>query len=666
MKKKQIFLLSVFVSSLSLLCACSSDPIPEEPVDETPDGYVDVLPENNEGNILQAFSWTFKQITENIPAIVDAGFKVVQTSPVQQPKNGGSSWWAFYQPLSFSIADNSSLGTKDDLKELCEVAEQHGVAVICDIVFNHLANISDQDLEADGTPKVSPAVEEYEPEIYQHRNDSGATATFHHNPHASGSGAVTQVYSYGHLPDLNTANPVVQGRCLDLLKECIDVGVDGFRFDAAKHIETPNDPQYASDFWPNTLGEAKKYYTEKTGKELIAYGEILNDVDGGRSISDYTQFMKVTDNTYISDIYASIISKKYEKTLNASYGKNTSPENLVTWAESHDTYVDTSSHIGDTKLGKEWAVISSRKNTVSMFLARPDANASVGKVNSYYFENIGVAAINRFHNRFIHHDEKQSLIEDIYINERFNTNDAEVGAMLVNLSSNPGEREITFEHLGTAVYYDQITGEAITVRDNKAKITFPQNGLVILTKSKNLARPYLDISNRGGVFASSTSVNVSVFNNTEAYYTINGGEQVAINNSATISIGNKVDENNFVKVKIVVKNSQFSIERTFIYQKINLIPGYFNVVNLKPSYFDDYEIYIWHWSKGKDGTWAKNYSFEDGIMLVDFTDLDSTSFLFATFPKGYTVTIPNVWDKNFIKQSADINISDNYYDASNF
>ena len=74
-----------------------------------------------------------------------------------------------------------------------------------------------------------------------------------------------------------------------MLKECIDVGIDGFRFDAAKHIETPRDPDYPSDFWPNVLGPAKSYYQSKTGQELFVYGEILNSVDGGRQISYYTE-----------------------------------------------------------------------------------------------------------------------------------------------------------------------------------------------------------------------------------------------------------------------------------------------------------------------------------------------------------------------------------------
>ena len=666
MNKKRFVFSSIFAALLMALSACKVTPEPEpEPLDEDPDGYVDVLPENNDGNILQAFCWTFNQIKENIPAIAEAGFKVVQTSPVQQPKNGGSTWWAFYQPLSFSIADNSALGTKEDLRELCETAEEYGVSVICDIVFNHLANINDNEKEADGTPKVSPAVAAYEPYIYEHRNDNGSSATFHHNPHASGSGAVTQVYAYGGLPDLNTANPYVQERALALLKECIDVGVDGFRFDAAKHIETPNDPQYASDFWPNTLGVAKEYYTEKTGKELIAYGEVLNDAEGGRSNSDYTQFMKITDNTYISGIYSALIGKNYQRAIDASYGKTTAPGNLVTWAESHDTYVDSSSHIGDTKIGKEWAIISSRKDTVSMFLARSDANANVGKVESYYFENIAVGAINRFHNRFIHYEENPHLETDIYVNERYQDNKTS-GAILVNLSTDPGEREINFSHLGTGVYYDQITGEKVEVRNNKAKVTFSTNGLVILTKSKNAARVYVEVNTRGGTFAESTSMKITPHNASEAYYTINGGEHIAITEQVTISLGNDVDENNQVTVVVHASNDQFTVERTYVFTKVELVPGYFNILNLKPSYFEDYEVYYWHWKKGVDGTWSKNYIVQDGVMLIDFSGVDSTAFLFATFPKGYTITVINAWDENYIKQSADINISDNYYDASNF
>ena len=235
------------------------------------DTYVDALPENAaDGLTLHAFNWTYREIETNLEAIRDAGFKNVLTMPVQQPKGGGSAWWAFYQPLSFSIGDSSALGTKEELASLCAKAEEYGICILADIVVNHMATTDDEGKEPDGTPTVSPAVEAYEPRIYANRNEDtdGTGLTFHHNKNAAGSGSETQYYAYGNLPDLNTANPYVQERVLALLEECIDAGIDGFRFDAAKHVETSADPDYPSDFWENTLEEAKKYYQNKTGKNL--------------------------------------------------------------------------------------------------------------------------------------------------------------------------------------------------------------------------------------------------------------------------------------------------------------------------------------------------------------------------------------------------------------
>ncbi|MBO4538189.1 MAG: hypothetical protein J5694_04905, partial [Erysipelotrichaceae bacterium] len=256
MRKLIILLISILM--ILPTSGCKADKVPE--YEDFPDNYVAALPENaRDGLTLHAFNWTYNEIYDNLENIRNAGFKNVLTMPVQQPKSGGSAWWAFYQPLSFSIGDNSPLGSKEDLIRLCAEAEKQGICILADIVANHMATTDDEGKEADGTPTVSPLVAQYEPVLYNNRNEDtdGNGLTFHHNRNAAGSGAETQYYQYGNLPDLNTANPYVQGRILALLKECIDAGIDGFRFDAAKHIETDGDPDYPSDFWANTVGEAK-------------------------------------------------------------------------------------------------------------------------------------------------------------------------------------------------------------------------------------------------------------------------------------------------------------------------------------------------------------------------------------------------------------------------
>ena len=640
-----------------------------EPVyDDFEDSYVEKLPaKSSDGTTFHAFCWTFNQIKENLPYLADSGFKNVLTMPVQQPKNGGSSWWSYYQPLSFSIADNSAIGTKEELKSLCEEAEKYDISILVDVVANHLANINDDELEADGTPKVAPSVESYEPVLYRNRNENvdGVNGiTFHHNPHATGSGAETQVYPYGNLPDLNTENPYVQERVLSLLKECIDVGVDGFRFDAAKHIETEKDPDYSSNFWNNTLEVAKTYYHEKTNKDLYAYGEILN-TPIGRSFDVYTDHMKITEDGYVGTFKTALTKKDPQKIVDSDVSKS-SADNLITWVESHDTYVTATSHYSDVAVAKFWGIISSRKDLGALYLGRPDENLTVGKVGSYAFETEYVACANRFHNRFIGASEFRSVGgEMIYVTER--VSDTDQGAYVLNLDKVDvsTKYEVKLPHLDDGNYYDMLTGNRVVVTKHKAKMNFDSSGIAYLTRTNQKPRPRFSITERNALFAKDMDVTVKISNYDEAYYTFNNEEtKYELKDETKISIGNHINSENEVKLNIHVKNGDFVFERTFTYTKVSLIEGYVNVFNINPTYLEDYELYMWSW---EPGTWSKNYEYRDGILLVDATGM--TGFLFALFEKGYVVTTPNEWDSNVIKQSSDVSgkaLEQGFYDASAF
>ena len=640
-----------------------------EPVyDDFEDRYVAKLPaKSSDGTTFHAFCWTFNQIKENLPYLADSGFKNVLTMPVQQPKNGGSSWWSYYQPLSFSIADNSAIGTKEELKSLCEEAEKYDISILVDVVANHLANINDDELEADGTPKVAPSVESYEPVLYRNRNENvdGVNGiTFHHNPRATGSGAETQVYPYGNLPDLNTENPYVQERVLSLLKECIDVGVDGFRFDAAKHIETEKDPDYSSNFWNNTLEVAKTYYHEKTNKDLYAYGEILN-TPIGRSFDVYTDHMIITEDGYVGTFKTALTKKDPQKIVDSDVSKS-SADNLITWVESHDTYVTATSHYSDVAVAKFWGIISSRKDLGALYLGRPDENLTVGKVGSYAFETEYVACANRFHNRFIGASEYRSVGgEMIYVTER--VSDTDQGAYVLNLDKvdSSTKYEVSLPHLDDGNYYDMLTGNRVVVTKHKAKMNFDSSGIAYLTRTNQKPRPRFSITERNALFAKDMDVTVKISNYDEAYYTFNNEEtKYELKDETKISIGNHINSENEVKLNIHVKNGDFVFERTFTYTKVSLIEGYVNVFNINPTYLEDYELYMWSW---EPGTWSKNYEYRDGILLVDATGM--TGFLFALFEKGYVVTTPNEWDSNVIKQSSDVSgkaLEQGFYDASAF
>ncbi len=662
--KKIIKSLTFSLIAVPCLFSCNN----KEPIyDDFEDSYIDKLPSNTEdGLTFHAFNWTFKQIKENLSAIANSGFKSVLTMPVQEPKNGGSSWWSFYEPLSFSIAKNSSLGSKEDLKDLCDEAEKYNISILVDIVANHMANITDDDLESDGTPKVSTNVEEYEPIIYQNRNsdvDGIHGVTFHHNKNATGSGQETQYYQYGQLPDLNTANPYVQERVLSLLKECIDTGVDGFRFDTAKHIETEDDPQYPSDFWANTLDVAKTYYTERTGKKLYAYGEVLNS-PLNRSIDVYTKRMLVTDDGYVDQFIASTLNGKTDKILSATY-KTDDPKKEIAWVESHDEYTSSSSHLSEARIIKSWGVLASRKDLGGLYLGRPNSDLTVGVVGSYTFENENIACANRFHNRFVGAEENLSAKDSIFVNER--TSSTDQGAFVLNVGKidTNSEVEVEFQKLENGNYYDTLTGNKVVITNGKGKVKFSSSGVAFLVRSNKKAHPRLTISERSGSFADDKKIKVTISNYEEAYYTYNDEEtKYDLKDSAYISLKDHVLKDNSVTINIFVKNGEFTIQKSFIYNKITLIDGYFNVVNLNKKYLIDYEIYMWSWSPS---IWSKNYTLQDDRLLIDVTGM--TGFLLGLFTKGYTIAETGKWDSNVIKQTVDIKgetLTQGFFDASDF
>ena len=630
------------------------------------DNYTDALPERaSDGLTLHAFNWTYAEIAANLENIRNAGFKNVLTMPVQQPKGGGSAWWAFYQPLSFSIGDNSALGTKDELIALCSKAEEYGICILADIVVNHMATTDDEGKEDDGTPTVCPAVFDYEPRIYLNRNEDtdGTGLTFHHNRKASGSGAETQYYAYGNLPDLDTSNPYVQQRVLDLLKECIDAGVDGFRFDAAKHIETSLDPDYPSDFWDNTLEQAKEYYRAKTGGELYVYGEILNS-PSGRTLSVYTDHMRITDDGFTAQFKSVFASKDPSLILNASL-KTGSADELIAWVESHDEYVTTNTHYSDVRVAKYWSVIAAKKGLGGLYLARPTEELTVGRIGSYAFESEYTAVSNRFHNRFYDADSYESVYESCYINEKIK--DGDQGALILNVGDVDPETTVAVAvpHLDDGNYYDALTGEKAVVSDHTAYLRFESNGMAILTRSKDV-HPQLSISERDCSFAGKKQIELSARSCDEAYYFFNGsdGEKHPIDGTVTLELSDHVQDGQ-VELDVYLRKGVNVFEQSFTYRQVQLVEGYFNVINLDEKYLSgDYEIYIWSWSPGR---WSRDYEIRDGVLLVDVSGI--TGFLIAVFEKGYEITDPNNWDPNVIKQSADVKgeiLEEGFFDMTGF
>ncbi len=123
-------------------------------------------------------------------------------------------------------AINPDYGTLDDFKRLLTEAHQRGIRIIIDLVLNHTSN--QHPWFKAGLDSQSPFHNWY---VWS-ETDPGQPGW---HP------AVPDSFYYGffgdHMPDLNYRNPDVTAKLQDIVRFWLkDVGVDGFRLDAAKYL----------------------------------------------------------------------------------------------------------------------------------------------------------------------------------------------------------------------------------------------------------------------------------------------------------------------------------------------------------------------------------------------------------------------------------------------
>ena len=426
------------------------------------------------GVTLHCWNWSFANIEANMAKIAAQGYTAVQVSPIQQCKQGTkgdymSVWWALYQPASFSIDNtgNSALGTKNDFVRMCNAAHKYGIYVIVDVVANHMGD--------NGSNQKSPAIIdalENDPSCW---HDISKNISNYYNRYD-----ITH-YCMDGVPDLNTGSTKVQTYVLNFLKECIDAGADGFRFDAAKHIETPDDAWgTSSEFWPTVVNGAKSYAKSKRGIELYCYGELLFHPDEGGVLSDqaYTKYFNVTDNSWSNMIRNAVIGERSASSFSHSYHKDATASQLVLWAESHDNYAgDGSKNMSIQDINKTWALVAARADAMSLYLARPSNfyPQKLGEATMSGWNNNEVAVINRFHNDFVGQGEYVSNENGIAYVERGTS-----GVVLVNCKGNGGAVNVTANRMKDGTYVDCISGATFRVSGGRINGTIGNTGIAVV------------------------------------------------------------------------------------------------------------------------------------------------------------------------------------------
>ena len=227
----------LLVTCLIGSAACSQDPLlpptkgsgppPRPALSQTyrPSGHMAA------GDVfVHLFEWKWTDIAaecENV--LAPAGFTAVQVSPPQEHSITPSHDWSErYQPVSYSVALSRS-GTGAEFQDMVSRCAKVGVGIYVDAVINHMTNFPSPGVGSNGT-----AYSKYSyPGLYAATDFHQPTCTVTDYTNA----ANVQDCELLGLPDLNTEKDSVRHKIAAYLISLANMGVAGFRIDAAKHMQ---------------------------------------------------------------------------------------------------------------------------------------------------------------------------------------------------------------------------------------------------------------------------------------------------------------------------------------------------------------------------------------------------------------------------------------------
>jgi alpha-amylase len=230
------------------------------------------VPFNPRDTSVQMFEWSWNDIaTECTQWLGPQGYGAVQISPPGASKNA-NGWWGVYQPVNY-VGLSSRMGNASQLQAMINTCHTAGVRIYADIVVNQMADGSGT--ATDGSAWNANTLSY----PFFSANDFHANCTIQGADYNSPAGRANVMNCrLGGLPDLATENSYVQGQIATYLRSLLNLGVDGFRIDAAKHM-----PATALLSILNAVKSTNPL--TKSGEPIWVTQEIIPD--GGVTRSDY-------------------------------------------------------------------------------------------------------------------------------------------------------------------------------------------------------------------------------------------------------------------------------------------------------------------------------------------------------------------------------------------
>ena len=444
----------------------------------------------NTETILHVWSWNFPTIAENMKQIADAGFTMIQTSPVNacfSPEGGNikildekeGNWYHYYQPTDWTIGNNI-VGTEAEMKAMLDSADKYDIRVLVDVLPNHTA--FDIDLVTD---EFYAAVGGRDKMFHTH----GLEGIVDYNDRTQ-----CTHQGVGGLPDVNTENPLFQKYYMQFVNKLVEMGVRGFRYDTAKHIGVHSDPLDTeagvkeNDFWDVATGRKEVLGVSLSipYDSLFVYGEVLQDKNVPEE--EYASYFGQTASSY-GHVLREVLAKRSAKDIDLlDWYHRAAPEYLTTWVESHDTYCNANESAGltDAQIRTGWVFLTARQNGTPLFYSRPMNSTRenyfgdnlLGARGNDEFFHPEVVAVNKFRQSMEGQVEDVQIAED---GEVIVVNRGDKGAAVINFALESNDVALATS-LPDGEYKDHVYGTAFVVENGILKGTAQPETTYILSR----------------------------------------------------------------------------------------------------------------------------------------------------------------------------------------
>ncbi|MCA9979972.1 MAG: alpha amylase C-terminal domain-containing protein [Anaerolineales bacterium] len=264
-----LFVIGVFFGAFLLLIQPTSTAVAAPPARTT---------------FVHLFEWKWSDVEQEcVNFLAPKGFSAVQVSPpnehIDHKQVTDFAWWARYQPVSYQLESRS--GTRQEFISMVNTCKQHGVDIYVDAIVNHMADQVGVGVNGTTFNRASLSYANYSSNDFNYCNPANIQSGDYNN----NAWRVRHCQLSG-LPDLNHGSPYVRSQIQAYLQDLVDIGVAGFRVDAAKHMEV-------ADINAIFNGVSGDYYV---------FLEVIDP--GGQSISssEYTPYFDVTEFKYSQKI----------------------------------------------------------------------------------------------------------------------------------------------------------------------------------------------------------------------------------------------------------------------------------------------------------------------------------------------------------------------------